>query len=248
MKRRRRLKLQLRRRLIALRLQRNQPAFPAASQKALHSSRFLAVPLVRTSLVARRKAHFHLRIDAPRMAGIWVQIVHAPPQQKQLKRLIRKPLRCRSRLKRPVSPIRLAQAGPIRNGNARVSVRAQIAYESRRAQMHPVQRLCPINLFQKRKLREQRLELRPRQPPCNPPHATRQLQPPRVLRRRLQQPFQPPAQIRRSPNVWFRVRLRPIQREHRSRVRQLCQRGLSISRIERQRLIEMAECVAGHGV
>ena len=154
------LKRQLLGRFLALRAQHNQLAFAARGQKRLHRRGLLGVALVGAALVAGRKAHLHLGVDTARMAGVRRKLIHATPQQKQLQRLLGKALRGCAAGKRPVGPRGLTLAGLVGHRDARIRIAAQIAHKRRRAQMHPLQRFCAVDLFQKRKLREQRLELR----------------------------------------------------------------------------------------
>ena len=74
-------------------------------------------------------------------------------------------------------------------------------------------------------------ELGASEPPRNAPHAPRQLEPPRMFGRRLQQAFQPPAQIGRAADIRFVLRIRSVKRVHRWSLWQLQQRGSRIRRI-----------------
>jgi hypothetical protein len=89
------------------------------------------------------------------MSGVGVQVVGAAAQQEQLERLLGKAFGRRARRKRPVSPVGLALARAMGDGNARVGVPAQKAHKGRSPQVHPFQGFGAVNRFQQRKLREQ---------------------------------------------------------------------------------------------
>ena len=98
--------------------------------------------------------------------------------------------------------------------------------------MHAFVCLGAENLVQKRKLREQRLELGTRELPLDAAHQAGQMQPARMLCRGLEQTLEAGAQIGRAADVGLGARLGAIQGEHRLRLRQLRQRGFRIGRIE----------------
>ena len=129
--------------------QRDQPAFAARGQKVLDCRGFFGVALVGAALVARREAHLHLGVDAAGMARIGIEIVGAAAQQEQLQRLFGKALGRRARGKRPIGPVGFALAGPVGDDDARIGIAAQIAHKGRRAQVHALQRLRAVDLFEK---------------------------------------------------------------------------------------------------
>ncbi len=170
------------------------------------------------------------------MTRIRIQILHAAAQQKQLQRLLGESLRRRARRKRPVGPLGLALAWLVRHHDARIRIAAEITNEGRRTQVYPLQGLGAVYLFKQRELRQQRFKLRACEPPRDTPHASGQLQAPRMFRRGLQQPLKTPAQVRRATNVRLVFCVGTIQRENRRALRQLGQRGLRVSRVEGDRL------------
>ncbi len=222
--------------LIALSAQSDEPAFAARREKAFDSRRFLSVALVRAALEAGREAHLHLGINAAGIARVWIQFKCAAAQQKQLEHLFCVALGGGARRERSVRPVSFAQAGPIRDCNSRIRIAAEKTDEGRMAQVHSLKHLCAENLLQKRKLREQRLELGTGELPFDAADEASEVQATRVLRRRLEQAVKSGAKIGRAADVRLGARVGAIKRKDRRRLRQRSQRGFGIGRIESERL------------
>ena len=85
-------------------------------------------------------------------------------------------------------------------------------------------------------LHHQRLELGAGELPIDAPHQAGQMQPARMTGRGLEQAFKARAQIGRAADVRLGVRIGAIQRKHCLGLRQLCQRGLGVGRVEDESL------------
>jgi hypothetical protein len=144
--------------LVTLRAENYEAAVSASSQKTLDRGSLFSVAIVCAALIARCEAHLHLGVDAAGVARIWVEIVGAAAQEKQLESFVGKALGCRTRLKRAVGPAGFALAGTVRHRDAWVRVAAQKADESRRAEVHAVKGLRAVDPLKEFELEKERLE------------------------------------------------------------------------------------------
>ena len=215
MQRRRLLKLHLLAGPVALGRDPRQHRLAMRLKKRLDPPSLRGILLSRTAQVAGRHALLHLAIGTTRVRRRHLKILIATPQLEQIKHRIAVALRCGARRKRPESLVQTLLAQAIRRVNPRVRRPHRQPQKERRMQPQSAPSLHRAKTSRSRVIQhQQRLKLRPRHRILNRLDAIAQIQPLRLLLRRVQQPGHFPPHIRRARQIRLGLRIFPPKRKH----------------------------------
>src|ERR1700761_798755 len=137
---------------VALLADVHEIAFTVSGEEATDGFGFFAVAGVGAGLLAGGEAHLHLAVDAAGMGGVGVQVFFAAAEKEELQQLVGIAFGGGAGGKWTEGPLRIFCAGLVGYGEARVSVAAVELDECRRAQMHPFESLCSVDVFEQSEL------------------------------------------------------------------------------------------------